>query len=77
MPKPCRDYLTEPDWTEGFTCSRPAGHSPPHRAEGEGIGEINLRYLAARLYADLADEPFWCDTCRQQHPLREHRECRS
>jgi hypothetical protein len=30
----------------------------------------------ARLYAQLADEVFWCETCGRTHPLREHRECR-
>jgi hypothetical protein len=38
----CRDYLTEDEWQEGFTCSRSRGHLPPHRAEGDAIGEDNV-----------------------------------
>jgi hypothetical protein len=30
-----------------------------------------------RLYALLAYTPFWCETCGRQHPLSEHRECRT
>jgi len=33
--------------------------------------------LAARLDAELAPVPFWCDNCGRMHPLREHRECRA
>lgn len=29
-----------------------------------------------RLYAELADEPFWCETCGACHPLSEHQACR-
>lgn len=29
-----------------------------------------------RLYAQLAGEPFLCETCGRVHPLREHRQCR-
>jgi hypothetical protein len=28
------------------------------------------------LYETVADELFWCETCRGHHPLREHRVCR-
>lgn len=36
-----------------------------------------LVYLAdRRLYLQMADEIFWCETCGRTHPLREHRECR-
>ena len=38
--KRCRDYLTEDDWPEGFTCSLPELHDGPHRAEG-GIDDVN------------------------------------
>ena len=30
-----------------------------------------------RLYAELADVRFLCDTCGASHPLREHRICRA
>jgi hypothetical protein len=30
----------------------------------------------ARLYAELAETPFWCEVCGGTHPLREHRNCR-
>jgi hypothetical protein len=36
----CGDYLAEQAWDEGFTCSLPAGHDGPHRAEG-GINDVN------------------------------------
>jgi hypothetical protein len=40
----CGDVLMEDDWEEGFTCTRPWGHYPytRHRAEGDGIGELNI-----------------------------------
>lgn len=31
---------------------------------------------SARLYLQLADDDFLCETCGRLHPLREHRECR-
>jgi hypothetical protein len=36
----CAEYLMEPDWVEGFTCSLLSGHDGPHRAEG-GINDVN------------------------------------
>lgn len=30
----------------------------------------------ARLFAELAGTPFWCDTCNGCHPLAEHAACR-
>lgn len=30
-----------------------------------------------RLFAELADEPFWCESCGGSHPLREHAACRA
>lgn len=39
----CLDYLMEPGWDEGFTCSLSAGHPPPHRAEGgPAVQEVNV-----------------------------------
>lgn len=30
-----------------------------------------------RLFAQLAQESFWCDNCGDCHPLAEHRACRA
>lgn len=30
-----------------------------------------------RLFALLAQVPFWCETCGGLHPLAEHKQCRS
>ena len=35
-----------------------------------------LRPPAARYFGLTGDEPFWCEHCNSQHPLREHRQCR-
>jgi hypothetical protein len=41
-PRICRNYLNEPDWREGYTCSLTvASHGPRHRAEGDAILEDN------------------------------------
>lgn len=40
MVSACGDYLMENDWPEGFTCSLPDGHEPPHRDMTDDI-EIN------------------------------------
>ena len=29
----CGDYLMEDDWEEGFHCTLPKNHKPPHRME--------------------------------------------
>jgi hypothetical protein len=36
----CGAYLMEDDWEEGFECSLPPGHMPPHRCAG-GIYDVN------------------------------------
>jgi hypothetical protein len=34
------------------------------------------RARGARLFAELADVPFYCETCHGSHPLSEHKACR-
>lgn len=36
----CCDELKEDGWEEGYTCSRPVGHPPPHREETSLMGEL-------------------------------------
>lgn len=35
--KLCGEYLMENEWDEGFRCSLPFGHLPPHRCEGGDV----------------------------------------
>ncbi len=61
--------MSDGKWSGGAAnrlWSRPGSRHYPHDPE-----------RGARLYAQLADAVFWCETCGRMHPLREHRECRA
>jgi hypothetical protein len=58
------------EWTGGAANRvwRQAGHrGGPVRGDGA---------RGRRLFAQLAEVPFWCETCGRLHPLAEHRRCR-
>ena len=47
-----------------------------HRTGHRGAPVDGDTERGARLFAELAGTPFWCDTCGGCHPLAEHAACR-
>jgi hypothetical protein len=46
----CGDELMEPGWDEGYWCTRPPGHKPPHRMEQSPQEDLTGVDLEGRPY---------------------------